>query len=278
MISGRTTLMNKPKHGTNPDFIRAKKSLGQNFCRDQRIPDEIVRLLKPTKDHQIWEIGPGQGALTEQLRKTGAAMHLFEIDERMRPVLTQRFANIEVTWGDFLELSDEQLPPSGEHLLVCGNLPYYCGTPIIKRFLEKGPQAERIVFLLQEEVSKKAAAACNNSDYSYLSVHTAFFAKATIGSTFDPSSFVPPPKINSTILQLEPLQLSSADRERRHRALKFISLLFQQRRKMALPLLKKRFTEIDWEARFDKLGIEHKARPENISPEKFLELFAPAST
>ena len=269
--------MNRPQHVANPDFIRAKKSLGQNFCRDQRIPDEIVRRLAASKEHLIWEIGPGQGALTEQLKKTGARMHLFEIDERMRPVLAQRFASIEVTWGDFLELRDEQLPPTGDHLLVCGNLPYYCGTPIIRRFLENGPQAERIVFLLQEEVAKKAAAACNNSDYSYLSVHTAFFARASAGSTFGPSSFVPPPKINSTILQLEPLQLSAAERERRHRALKIISLLFQQRRKMALPLLRKKFPETGWEAKFDKLGIDYKARPENISPEQFLELFAPVA-
>ncbi|PKL44777.1 MAG: ribosomal RNA small subunit methyltransferase A [Candidatus Riflebacteria bacterium HGW-Riflebacteria-1] len=278
MISGRTTPMNRMHQGTGSDFVRAKKSLGQNFCCDQRIPDEIVRRLAATSQHHIWEIGPGQGALTGKLARTGARMHLFEIDERMRPVLGQKFASIEITWGDFLELSDEKLPPAGEHLLVCGNLPYYCGTPIIRRFLENGPQAERIVFLLQEEVAKKAAAACNTSDYSYLSVHTAFFAQASIGSTFGPGSFVPPPKINSTILQLEPLLLTPADRERRHQALKFISLLFQQRRKMALPLLKKRFGETDWQERFDQLGIDHKARPENISPNNFLALFAPAKT
>lgn len=267
--------MNRPRHLANPNFIRAKKSLGQNFCRDQRIPDEILLRLAPTPQHQIWEIGPGQGALTEELAKTGASLHLFEIDERLRPVLTQKFANMPITWADFLELRDEQLPPAGEHLLVCGNLPYYCGTPIIRRFLENGPQAERIVFMLQEEVSKKAAASCNSSDYSYLSVHTAFFAHSTLGSTFGPDSFVPPPKINSSILLLEPLKLGKIERDRRHQALKIISLLFQQRRKMALPLLKKRFPETVWEARFDTIGIDYKARPENISPDQFLDLFAP---
>lgn len=268
--------MNKARHGANDaGFIRAKKSLGQNFCRDERIPEEILRRLAPAQTHQIWEIGPGQGALTERLAESGAKLHLFEIDERMRPILTQKFAGVEITWGDFLEISSDRLPPAGEHLLVCGNLPYYCGTPIIRRFLEDGPLAERIVFLLQEEVSKKAAAQYNNSDYSYLSVHTAFFAKATIGSTFGPGSFVPPPKINSTILQLEPLKLTHGERERRLQALKNVSPLFQQRRKMALPLLKKRFPETDWATRFDELGIDHKARPENISPDQFLALFSP---
>lgn len=267
--------MNRGRHVGNRDFIRAKKSLGQNFCSDRQIPDEIVLRLAPTPQHLIWEIGPGQGALTEELAKSGASMHLFEIDERMRPILTKKFANVPITWADFLELRDEQLPPASEHLLICGNLPYYCGTTIIKRFLENGPQAERIVFLLQEEVAKKAAAAHNTSDYSYLSVHTAFFAHTTLGKTFGPDALVPPPKINSTVLLLEPLKLDQAQRDRRHQVLKIVSLLFQQRRKMAMPFLKKRFPEIVWETRFDALDINYKARPENISPEQFLELFAP---
>lgn len=255
--------------------IKAKKSLGQNFCKDERIPAEILAKLAPGVGDQIWEIGPGQGALTRKLIKSGATLHLFEIDERMRPILVNDFKQATITWGDFLEIPDDKLPAVNGPLLVCGNLPYYCGTPIIKRFLENGPQAARIVFLLQEEVAKKAAAPHNTSDYGYLSVHTAFFARASTGQTYPPSSFVPPPKINSTILQLEPLELSEEDRERRHRALKQISFIFTQRRKMALPLLKKRNPEIDWAERFARLGIDEKARPENISAATLLELFSP---
>lgn len=257
--------------------VTAKKSLGQNFCTDPRLAQEVVEKLAATENHQIWEIGPGKGALTQLISKSGAALQLFEIDERMRPILENQFRNAEIMWGDFLEIPDDKLPEVNRPLLVCGNLPYYCGTPIIKRFLEKGPKAERIVFLLQEEVSLKAAAPCNTSDYGYLSVHTAFFAKASLGRTYPPSSFFPPPKINSTILVLEPLTLSEAEKQRRLKALKHISLLFTQRRKMALPLLKKRDGAINWAERFASLKIDEKARPENISPEQFLELLAPQS-
>lgn len=266
--------MNK-QFNTDNSFIRAKKSLGQNFCKDERIPAEIIARLSPGPGSQIWEIGPGQGALTRKLAKTGASLHLFEIDERMREILENGFKQATITWGDFLEIPDARLPEVSLPLLVCGNLPYYCGTPIIRRFLENGPKAEKIVFLLQEEVAKKAAARHNTSDYGFLSVHTAFFAKASVGNTYPPSSFVPPPKINSTILQLEPLSLSPEEKERRLKALKQVSFLFNQRRKMALPLLKRRDKDFDWGERFAKLGIDEKARPENISPETFLELFAP---
>ncbi|MDD3147873.1 MAG: 16S rRNA (adenine(1518)-N(6)/adenine(1519)-N(6))-dimethyltransferase RsmA [Candidatus Riflebacteria bacterium] len=258
-----------------PDFIKAKKSLGQNFCIDERIPEEIIASLAATPQHQIWEIGPGKGALTTRLAQTGAALQLFEIDERLKESLAKDFPQAKIIWGDFLELPDSALPAVDRPLLVCGNLPYYCGTPIIRRFLENGPVAERLVFLLQQEVAVKAAAPCNHREYSFLSVHTAFFANARVGGTYPPSSFAPPPKINSSILILEPLSLTEPEKQQRFKALKIASFLFNQRRKMALPLLRKQFRETDWDERFARMGIDAKVRPENISPQQMLDLFAP---
>lgn len=259
----------KSKH-----LVSAKKSLGQNFCIDERIPEEVVRRLSAGPQDQIWEIGPGMGALTERLQQTGADLQLFEIDQRMQPILTQKFPEAQIAWGDFLEIDQDQLPQVNKPLLVCGNLPYYCGTPIIRRFLEKGPKPERMVFLLQEEVALKAAASENQPDYGFLSVLVAFFAKAWVGSTFPPSSFEPRPKINSTILVIEPVELTQAEKVTRLQALKMISVIFSQRRKMALSLLKKRFSEVNWAQRFEMLGIDAKARPENISPQTLLKLFS----
>ncbi len=271
-----TIMSNFHKHAPRAgESIKAKKSLGQNFCIDERIPEEILARLAATADHQIWEIGPGKGALTARLAQTGASLQLFEIDERLRDTLEKGFPQAKIIWADFLELHDSQLPAVEQPLLVCGNLPYYCGTPIIKRFLENGPRAERLVFLLQQEVAVKAAAPCGHKEYSYLSLHTAFFARAAVGGTYPPSSFAPPPKINSSILILEPLNLSEEEKQRRLKALKFASFLFTQRRKMALPLLRKQFKDIDWDARFAHLEINPQARPENIDPAKTLELFAP---
>ena len=271
-ISGSQTKMNRPFRN-NCNFIKAKKSLGQNFCIDERIPNEIIKELAPDKDFCIWEIGPGKGALTKRLIETGADIHLFEIDKRMEEILESLCPKENITWGDFLELDINELPVPTKPLLVCGNLPYYCGTHIIKQFLEKGPTPTRLVFLLQHEVALKASVAVNHKEYSYLSVHTALFAKARIGNKYGPASFVPQPKIDSSVLILEPFQLTEEERRKRIKALKYISALFTQRRKMALSTLKKTFSETNWAERFAKLGIDEKARPENISPEQFLKLF-----
>ena len=265
--------MNKP-FKLNSNFIRAKKSLGQNFCIDERIPNEIITQLAPNKDYSVWEIGPGKGALTKRLLETGADVHLFEIDQRMTEILENICPKENITWGDFLKLKPEELPITSKPLLICGNLPYYCGTHIIKRFLENGPTPVRLVFLLQHEVALKASVPVNHKEYSYLSVHTALFSKARIGNKYGPASFVPQPKVDSTVLILEPIDMSDEERQKRKSILKYISALFNQRRKIALSTLKKTFPETDWTERFLKIGIDEKARPENISPEQFLKLFA----
>ena len=266
--------MKKNNFKPTRDGIRAKKSLGQNFCIDERIPDEIISELAPDPEHIVWEIGPGKGALTKRILETGADMHLFEIDERMREILEALCPKEAITCGDFLELKQDELPVATKPLLVCGNLPYYCGTPIIKRFLEKGPTPAKLVFLLQHEVSVKASVPVNHKEYSYLSVHTAFFAKARVGHKYGPASFVPQPKIDSSVLILEPIQMSDEERKKRIDALKYISALFNQRRKLALSTLKRTFPEINWAQRFNELAIDPMARPENISPEQYLRLFS----
>jgi 16S rRNA (adenine1518-N6/adenine1519-N6)-dimethyltransferase len=255
--------------------LRAKKSLGQNFCINEAIPEEIIARLAITPNHEVWEIGPGKGALTSHISKLTDRLRLFEIDQRLQEILPQKFPEAEIIWGDFLEIEPEQIAPPQKPLLVCGNLPYYCGTPIIRRFLEQGPHAEKLVFLLQQEVALKAAAGANQKDYGFLSVQVQLFAKAQSGSTFLPASFSPPPKINSTILEISPIVLSETEKQRRIRALKTISLIFNQRRKMALSLLKKRLPEQNWEERFTRLAISKTARPENIEPHVLLELFEP---
>lgn len=255
--------------------VQPKKSLGQNFCIDERLSLEFIELLNISEHHQVWEIGPGKGAITKYILRATDNVHLFEIDERLKAQLQKQFPSIPISWGDFLHIATDELPQTNDKLLICGNLPYYCATPIIKRLIERGPMAERIVFLLQDEVAKKAAAKENTKNYSFLSVHTSFFAQAFTGNTYPPASFSPQPKINSTVLCLKPLKLTSDEVNRRLKALKGISILFSQRRKMALPLLRKSIAQIDWNQRFEELAIDPKARPENISPDTLLKLFAP---
>lgn len=254
--------------------LPAKKSLGQNFCTDARLPAEIVRRLDAGPADEIWEIGPGTGALTEKLIATGAPVTAFEIDERMRDELERFGDRLTVHWGDVMELDLAPLVPVGRRLLVTGNLPYYCGTAILRQLLMMNPQPDKLVFLLQDEVARKAAAKPASDAYGFLSAQVRLFAEPLLGTRFSPASFRPSPKVYSTILELRPLKLDQAEFERRERALKLLSVMLGNRRKMALPLLKHSFANANpaWEDRFRALGIDAKLRGETIPLETVVSL------
>ncbi|HNW36543.1 MAG TPA: 16S rRNA (adenine(1518)-N(6)/adenine(1519)-N(6))-dimethyltransferase RsmA [Candidatus Ozemobacteraceae bacterium] len=261
---------------TSDGTLPAKKSLGQNFCTDARLPAEIVRRLAAEPGDAIWEIGPGTGALTEQLIATGAAVSAFEIDTRMGDELARFGDKITIHWGDVLEMDPSPLIPPGKRLLVTGNLPYYCGTAILRKLLMMRPQPDKLVFLLQDEVARKAAAKPATEAYGFLSAQVRLFAEPVLGTRFSPASFRPSPKVYSTILELRPLKLDSAESERRENALKLLSVMLGSRRKMALPLLRHAFPKAkpSWDDRFIALDISTKIRGETLPLETVISLAA----
>ena len=126
--------------------MRPKKSLGQNFLRDEGVISRIVASLDISGDDTIIEIGPGRGALTEKLVATGNRVIAIEIDRQLVPVLRTQYhfnSNFSVIEGDILDFDLAGLfygiDPT--KVKIVGNLPYYISTPIIQRLIEQRPQA-----------------------------------------------------------------------------------------------------------------------------------------
>lgn len=270
------------KHLLHELGIAPKKSLGQNFCTDQKLSEKVLERLQIQLASEVWEIGPGMGFLTEALLPCARRLRLFEIDARFRKhldKLVSKHSGVTIHWGDVLKIKLEEIHPQ-KHLLICGNLPYYCGSAIMREMVRLDPPADKIVFLLQKEVVDKACALPGDEDYGFLSVSIQLFARVLPGEIFSSSSFFPNPSIDSRLVELIPFALNSAQRIVRKSALDIASRVFSQRRKMSLPLLRKAFPpgeSVDgkaksWEARFDALGISHQIRAECLSPEEFLRL------
>ena len=83
-----------------------KKSLGQNFLQDKNIVKKIVNLVK-IKNQNIIEIGPGNGALTDQIIKFAPkTLFLIEKDFKLYDHLKLKFKNekfVKVICNDFLK-------------------------------------------------------------------------------------------------------------------------------------------------------------------------------
>ena len=71
--------------------IKAKKSLGQNFLKDDAILQRIVENANLSADDVVIEIGPGHGALTELLAQKCKKVIAIELDNRLIEVLQKKF-------------------------------------------------------------------------------------------------------------------------------------------------------------------------------------------
>ncbi|OAJ72800.1 16S rRNA methyltransferase [Brevibacillus sp. SKDU10] len=186
-----------------------KKSLGQNFLTDINILHNIIDAAELSKDKAVIEIGPGIGALTEQLCRAAGKVMAIEIDQRLLPILEDTltpYDNITVVHGDVLKLDVAALIE--EHLSGCSgvsvvaNLPYYVTTPILMGLLESGIQLDHIVVMIQKEVAERIAAKPGTKDYGSLSVAAQFYAETSIEMIVPASVFIPRPNVDSAVIKL----------------------------------------------------------------------------
>ncbi|MBI3039938.1 ribosomal RNA small subunit methyltransferase A [bacterium] len=257
--------------------IYPKKSLGQHFCQNSNLLSEVVKRLGVSSDDQVWEIGPGLGNLTKVLAPISKELFVFEIDTRFKPFLeaiSEEHPNVVSLWGDVLKIDLQSLFPENKRLLVCGNLPYYCGSAIVQKFLRLDPSPAKMIFVLQKEVARKAFALPGSKDYGFFSASVQLFAKIVYGPEFSPDSFFPSPLVYSSLIELVPLQLSKSERKIREAARSLASIMFGNRRKMAIPLLKKSFPNVvpSWQERFESLKLTPKIRGEEIKLEELIFL------
>jgi len=187
-----------------------KKSLGQNFLIDSNILHNIVAEANLTKEKGVVEIGPGIGALTEQLGRAAKKVMAIEIDQRLLPILADTlspYENIEIVHGDVLELDIKSLLAEKmagvDKISVVANLPYYVTTPILMKLLEERLPLENIVVMIQKEVADRIAAKPGTKDYGSLSVAAQFYADTEVAMIVPASVFIPRPNVDSAVIRLK---------------------------------------------------------------------------
>lgn len=247
----------------------ARKRFGQNFLHDQNIIRRIVDSFNTKANDNVIEIGPGQGAITQQLLEQLNHLHVLEIDRDLVAALKQRpeYPNtLTVHETDVLKFDFQTIEKTP--LRIIGNLPYNISTPIIFHIVEYKKLIQDMVFMLQKEVVDRMLAEANDKNYGRLSVMTQIHFK--VDKLFDVSKncFSPPPKVMSTVFRLRP----RFDLEQEIQCIKEFSDIvkhaFNQRRKTIRNSLKPFLTEEDLE----KIGIKPQARPETLSLKDFILL------
>lgn len=191
--------------------LHAKKKFGQNFLTDLSVLHGIVETAEITADDYVIEIGPGIGALTEQLARRAKRVLAFEIDPQMVAVLAetlQPYDNVTVVEQDILKVDLAQMIATefgvGARVKVVANLPYYITTPILMQLLRSNIAWDNIVVMMQREVADRLNAAVGTKAYGVLTLTVAYFAQATLAINVPATSFNPSPNVDSVVVKLTP--------------------------------------------------------------------------
>ncbi|MCH5385240.1 16S rRNA (adenine(1518)-N(6)/adenine(1519)-N(6))-dimethyltransferase [Limosilactobacillus reuteri] len=266
--------------------IRTKKSFGQNFLTDLNVLKNIVGAADITANDNVIEIGPGIGALTEQLAQAAGEVLTLEIDQDLIPVLKEvlsPYDNVKVINQDVLqanlpELIKKEFKDPRRPIKVVANLPYYITSPILMNLLASPVEWATICVMMQKEVAQRLTAKPGTKQYSALTLAIEYQMQAKIAFDVSRKVFVPAPNVDSAIVVLtprsNPLPVQPFDKQK---LFGFIRGCFAHRRKSLWnnlqsvigkdPAVKEKMTAV-----LTQLDISPQIRPEKLTLEQFIEL------
>ena len=241
---------------------QARKRFGQNFLHDPGVIERIVRSINPKPDQSIVEIGPGLGAITEEILAFNPSLQVVELDRDLIPVLRTKFFNypeFRIHQADALKFDFNQLV-DGQPLRIIGNLPYNISTPLIFHLLAYSGVVQDMHFMLQKEVVQRMAAVPGDNNYGRLSIMTQYFCKVQPLFEVGPSAFRPAPKVDSFIVRLGPHATLPHPAKDLGTLQAVVRSAFNARRKT----LRKALGGFVTAAELQQLGINDGLRPENL--------------
>jgi 16S rRNA (adenine1518-N6/adenine1519-N6)-dimethyltransferase len=262
--------------------LRAKKGFGQNFLISDRAFRAIVDAAVHNDDDWIVEIGAGLGTLTARLaeRVPEGKVIALERDPDMIAVLRAELAgvdNVEIEATDALRYDLRMAAKwRGDSITVCGNLPYHIAAPLLFRVIDAREVVRCAVVMIQKEMADRIVAPPGGKTYGALGVMIRTYVDVTTVAKVSAGSFVPPPKVDSTVIKLVPLpgaQPRVPIADGKHYA-HVVHAAFGQRRKTLRNALRAVFDEAAVDGALATTGIEGTRRGETLDIAEFGRLAA----
>ena len=222
-----------------------RKKYGQNFLVDANVLRAIVEAAEIGKDDLVLEIGPGLGALTEQLLGAAWKVIAVEVDPMLIPILQENLKdhdNLVLIHDDILKVDLDTLlekEGGGRKAKVVANLPYYITTPIVMELLEKQRNIESITVMVQKEVAQRMQEGPGSKSYGALSLAVRYYARAEMMMTVSKHCFIPQPDVESAVIRLNVYAAEERPVKTDHEEEMFrlIRAAFNQRRKTLINAL-----------------------------------------
>ena len=263
--------------------LKPNKRLGQNFLISQKVLRRIIQTAELSKKDIVLEIGPGLGALTQELAQRAKKVIAVEKDKRMVEILKNTLKdhqNIEIIHGDMLDIIrdspsdtvlDSRTVSEGLSLKIVANIPYYLTSPLIRLFLELKTPPQEMVLLIQKEVAQRICA--KPPKMSLLAIAVQFYSQPKIISYVSKKSFWPQPKVDSAIIKIG--QIKKPKNINQEKFFRIVKAGFASPRKQLANNLSQKLNLAQREIKkaLTQCHLDIQVRAENLSVEDWLELF-----
>lgn len=257
-----------------------KKSLGQNFLIN---PSVCPAMANAACDSQtgVLEIGPGFGVLTTELSKVAKRVVSIELDERLKKILPITLAdceNVEVIFGDAMKLDLREIISEKfadcNRVAICANLPYYITSPIVMNLLESKLPIDNITVMVQKEAAERLCATVGSREAGAVTVAVSYYSEAEILFGVDRKSFMPPPNVDSAVIQLKIRKEPPINIINEEKFFKFIKACFAQRRKTLVNTVSNTLNipKDNLKTVLNDLGIQETVRSEQLTMEQLADI------
>lgn len=253
------------KHGH-----QARKRFGQNFLHDPGVIERIIRAINPKPDDALVEIGPGLGALTEEMLAINPDLQVVELDRDLIPVLMTKFfnyPNLRIHQADALKFDFGELVDD-RPLRIIGNLPYNISTPLIFHLLGHSGVVQDMHFMLQKEVVQRLAAVPGDNNYGRLGIMAQYFCRVQPLFEVGPGAFRPAPRVDSAIVRLVPHKTLPHPVKDYKLLQAVVRTAFSARRKT----LRKALAGMVTVDQLNSIGINDGLRPENLGLAEYVAI------
>lgn len=262
-----------------PDYVRAKKALGQNFLTDKSIALKIIEALNLDKEDIVIEVGAGTGAITALIAPLCKKLYAVETDsDLIKPLATvlAKYDNVEIINKDILKTDINGLIDKKLRYKTVANLPYYITTPVISKFVEQENPPDVMVFMMQKEVADRLCASEGSRIYGSFTIYVGYRYEPSFVVNVPPESFIPAPEVDSTVLKFIKREKPPVDVPSEEFFFSVVRAAFSQRRKKlsnciaAMPIFD--ISKNETEDILIQMGVRADARAEALSMEQFAEL------
>ncbi len=250
--------------------------LGQHFLTARWAAGKLVASAGITPEDTVLEIGPGKGALTEHLLKTGARVIAIEKDEALSENLHETFAEeiaskrLHIVTGDVRDFNPANSQRPIASYILAANIPYYITGEILRHFLSSSHQPRTMALLVQKEVAERVVA--RDGKESILSLSVKAYGTPKVAGKVARGNFSPPPSVDSAILVVERISRANFEDVSERAFFTLLHVGFASKRKLLAGNLAKQWGREVASAALEEAGIPPTARAEDVPLQKWLAL------